>query len=135
MIKYATGSMFEREHDAYVNTINCVGAMGAGIAKDFKERYPHMYDHYVDCCKNYLIAPGDCWLFEEDKNEILIGLAVKYHFRNKIRLAWAKCAIRNFTNFLKSGFISAENIALPRIGATIFNKRTGKISRKDVHGL
>src|SRR3990172_9124924 len=43
-------SIFDTPADAYVNTVNCVGVMGAGIALEFKKRYPKMYEHYKEQC-------------------------------------------------------------------------------------
>lgn len=117
MINYANGNMFENKHDCYVNTINCFGAMGAGIALEFKNRSPEMFDHYQDMCRQHLIAPGDCWRYNDPVWGSMAMLAVKYHWRNRIRVSWAKMAVRNFANDLRSGRIAAKNIALPRIGS------------------
>ncbi len=116
MIKFLNGNMFDFKHECYVNTINCFGAMGAGIAKEFRDRYPDMYESYRTCCKANLIAPGDCWAYQVDKI-LLIGLAIKFHWKNKARISWAKMAIRNFTNDIRSRRIGETDFALPRIGS------------------
>ena len=108
--------MFDFKHDCYVNTINCHGAMGAGIAREFRDRMPEMFAHYQEMCKAYLIAPGDCWRYE-DVLGLSAHLAVKYSWRNRIRFSWAKMAIRNFVNDIQIGKIKAKDIAFPRIGS------------------
>ena len=60
MIVYKTGNMFDStsSFDAIVNTVNCVGVMGAGLAKQVKDRYPEHYEDYRDRCQQNVVAPG-----------------------------------------------------------------------------
>jgi O-acetyl-ADP-ribose deacetylase (regulator of RNase III) len=48
-IKYVTGDLFVNRHqaEALAHGCNCQGAMGAGIAVGFRERYPRMYEEYL----------------------------------------------------------------------------------------
>ena len=50
-------SIFDSRADAYVNTINVVGIMGAGIALEFKKKYPKMFEHYKELCSKHTIHP------------------------------------------------------------------------------
>ena len=50
MIRIKLGDIFESEMKTLVNTINCVGVMGKGIAKIYKDRYPKMFEEYKDMC-------------------------------------------------------------------------------------
>ena len=52
MIKYSEGTVFNVGTQAIVNTVNCTGVMGAGIALEFKLRYPDMFNDYESKCKN-----------------------------------------------------------------------------------
>ena len=58
MLKYFDGSVFNAPVQAIVNTVNTMGAMGAGIALEFSLRYPDMFDDYVEKCKNENIKVG-----------------------------------------------------------------------------
>lgn len=49
--KILIGDMFNSETQTLVNTVNCVGIMGKGIAAEFKKRYPEMFDDYVIRCR------------------------------------------------------------------------------------
>lgn len=51
MITYIKGTVFNAPVKTYVNTVNCSGVMGAGIALEFKLRYPKMFDNYVKECE------------------------------------------------------------------------------------
>ena len=46
------GDMFNSKAQTLINTVNCVGIMGKGIAAEFKRRYPEMFDDYVARCEN-----------------------------------------------------------------------------------
>ena len=48
MIEYVKGDFFDYKADIRINTVNCVGVMGAGVALQFKNKYPEMYKAYVD---------------------------------------------------------------------------------------
>lgn len=51
MIKYVKGNILESDAEALVNPVNCVGVMGTGLAKQFKAKYPEMFDKYKELCK------------------------------------------------------------------------------------
>jgi O-acetyl-ADP-ribose deacetylase (regulator of RNase III) len=51
MIKYTSGNILRARTEAIVNTVNCVGIMGKGLAFQFKEAYPRMFEDYVKACK------------------------------------------------------------------------------------
>ena len=63
MLELTQGDMFEVPVDIRVNTVNCVGAMGAGVALAFKRRYPDMFkDYQRDCRKRPGQARADARL-------------------------------------------------------------------------
>jgi hypothetical protein len=66
MLKFVSGDFFDYEADIRVNTVNCVGVMGAGVALLFKTKYPDMYKQYVKDCKNGLIKPGAPTIWSEE---------------------------------------------------------------------
>ena len=39
MIEYKTGDLFSEDAEALVNSVNCVGVMGRGIALQFKNTF------------------------------------------------------------------------------------------------
>lgn len=51
-IQLVTGNLLDSNCDILINTVNCVGVMGAGIAKQFKDRYPRMFKQYKLDCSN-----------------------------------------------------------------------------------
>jgi O-acetyl-ADP-ribose deacetylase (regulator of RNase III) len=63
------GNLFSSTAQAYVNTVNCVGVMGKGIALEFRRRYPDMFAKYVaDCTAKRLISnPSFCYIIAGKK--------------------------------------------------------------------
>ncbi len=62
MLIYHRTSIFESPAQTVVNTVNCVGVMGKGIAAEFRKRYPDMYEEYRKICDRKLLEPGKLWL-------------------------------------------------------------------------
>ena len=67
-IKQIKGNIFNTKCQTIVNTVNCVGVMGKGIALVHKLRYPEMYLEYKEHCKNKLIKPGVLWIYKKNPN-------------------------------------------------------------------
>ena len=45
-MKILIGDIFQSKAVTLVNTVNCVGIMGKGIAETFKKKYPQMFQDY-----------------------------------------------------------------------------------------
>ena len=89
-------SIFDTSSDAYVNTINCVGVMGAGITLEFKKRYPIMFEHYREQCLKHAIRPGDCYTYFDAEHQIyLLGFAVKDDWKHWSTLEWIESSIKS----------------------------------------
>lgn len=66
-----------------VNTVNCVGVMGKGIAREFKERYPEMYADYRSRCMMHVVRVGEPYIYRslfDDKS--IINFPTKRHWRS-----------------------------------------------------
>ena len=59
MIEYRSGDILKSEAEALVNTVNCVGVMGRGIALQFKDAFPENFKAYAAACKREQVQPGD----------------------------------------------------------------------------
>lgn len=58
------GDIFNSKTQTLINTVNCVGIMGKGIAAEFKKRYPEMFDDYVARCQKGEVKQGVPCLFK-----------------------------------------------------------------------
>ena len=72
-ITFVKGNIFNTKAQTVVNTVNCVGVMGKGIALVYKLRYPKMFDIYKDYCHQHLIGIGKLWIYKGDEQDNSIG--------------------------------------------------------------
>ena len=64
MIKFTKGDLLNSNVDALVNTVNCVGIMGRGIALQFKKMYPDNFEAYAATYAVNEVVPGKMFIFE-----------------------------------------------------------------------
>jgi O-acetyl-ADP-ribose deacetylase (regulator of RNase III) len=113
-ITFHHGDLFSSGADALVNPVNCVGVMGAGLAKQFKQRYPPMFAAYQAQCAARFYQPGDCRLWQQDGAPTIVNLATKNHWRDPSQLAWVDRGLRSLGAMLEPNRISS--VAVPPLG-------------------
>ena len=89
MIEYKTGDIFDEDVEALVNTVNCVGVMGRGIALQFKNRFPDNFRAYAEACKRDEVRPGRMFICETKQlsnPRYVINFPTKRHWRGKSRI-------------------------------------------------
>ena len=64
MIEYENGDLPACTTEAIVNTANCVGVMGQGIALQFKKQYPENYKYYESACKRGDVLPSEVLVYQ-----------------------------------------------------------------------
>ena len=117
MIRYEQGDMFATPADIRVNTVNCVGVMGAGLARAFKDKYPAMFKEYAKACKAGQVRPGNPHVWE--KNEFgesltIVNLPTKDHWRQPSEYEFIEKDLRWLREFLtKRGKV---RIVVPALG-------------------
>ncbi len=127
MLIYRRTSILESTAQTLVNTVNCVGIMGKGLAKAFKERDPAMYKAYKGICEQKLLEPGKLWLWQGSKNWIL-NFPTKNHWRNPSRIEWIAAGLEKFiAEYADRGI---TEISFPRLGCG-----NGGLDWKDVRPL
>src|SRR6476469_9938138 len=89
MIEYRTGDILRADAEALVNTVNCVGVMGRGIALQFKKIYPLNFKAYEAACERNEVQPGRMFVFETGQvtnPKYIINFPTKRHWRGKSRI-------------------------------------------------
>ncbi len=89
MIEYQTGDILGADTEALVNTVNCVGIMGRGIALQFKNAYPENFKAYEAACVRKEVQPGRMFVFETGyltNPKYIINFPTKRHWRGKSRI-------------------------------------------------
>ena len=89
MIEYRTGDILTTDAEALVNTVNCVGIMGRGIALQFKNAFPANFKAYAAACNRGEVQPGRMFVFETGtlgNPKYIINFPTKRHWRGKSRM-------------------------------------------------
>lgn len=112
--KEVKGNIFNTQAMAVVNTVNCVGAMGKGIALDFKLRFPEMFKEYQKICFRHMLKPGQILPYKKT-NPIILNFAIKDDWKDPSKVEWIEETLQKFAlNYRSMGITS---IAFPWMGA------------------
>lgn len=126
-IHYRKGDIFESTAQVIVNTVNCKGIMGKGLALAFKQRYPEMFAVYQQECKNGRLRIGRPTLYTKSSPWIL-NFPTKDNWRANSKLEYLEKGLEYFVNNYKQASITS--IAFPKLGA-----QNGKLSWDEVGPL
>lgn len=113
MIRYVKADLFTLPATIQVNTVNCVGVMGAGVAKQFRFRYPHNYEIYQRACKHHILKPGRIIRVRESDLAIEIwNAATKDHWRDPSKLSW----VHDIIDTMAFSLHPDDVVVMPRLG-------------------
>lgn len=114
-IKFIKGNIFNSKAQTIVNTVNCVGVMGKGIALVFKLKYPKMFDLYKEHCKSKLIGIGKLWLYKGQENAPwVLNFPTKFHWKYPSKIEYLEKGLEKFCSTYKEQGITS--IAFPLLG-------------------
>lgn len=117
MITYKAGDIFKEEADAIVNTVNCVGVMGRGIALQFKKQFPENFKVYATACKQKEVVPGKMFIHETGSligPKYVINFPTKRHWRGASRMEDIESGLRDLARVIAQ--LHIQSIALPPLG-------------------
>jgi len=86
MVKVGIGNLLESTAQTLVNTVNCVGIMGKGIALEFKKRFPDMFEDYEARCRRGEVKLGRPYLYKSLFPPWILNFPTKDHWRSVARL-------------------------------------------------
>jgi O-acetyl-ADP-ribose deacetylase (regulator of RNase III) len=118
MISYKTGDLLKEDVEALVNTVNCVGIMGRGLALQFKNVFPENFKAYVTACKREEVQSGKMFIFETNKltnPKYIINFPTKRHWREKSRIEDIQSGLKALVNEIRDRNI--KSIAIPPLGS------------------
>lgn len=113
-IKVLIGDIFESEAEVLVNTVNCVGVMGKGIALQFKKRFPDMMKDYKSRCDAGLVKLGEPYLYQNMFGQSILNFPTKNHWREVSR---SHNVIKGLEHFIENYHSwNINSIAFPPLG-------------------
>ena len=124
MLHFTDKKVFNAGADCIVNTINCVGFMGKGLALEFAMRYPRLEEIYKQQCAEKKIHTGYVYFYNIDGQKI-INFPTKFHFKYPSNIEWIEQGLNDFRSRYKNWDI--RSIAFPVLGS-----RNGGLNADDV---
>jgi len=112
-----SGDLLKADSEAIVNTVNCVGIMGKGIALQFKQRWPQNFKAYAAACDREEIEPGKMFIYdfgEWGKPRFIINFPTKAHWRGDSKIEYIESGLRDLV--LQAERLRIKSIALPPLG-------------------
>lgn len=116
MIETCSGSIFEVEAMALVNPVNCMGVMGAGLAKQFRKRYPENFGQYNAACGQGWVKIGRVFTVQvqETPRRYVVNFPTKVHWKDPSQLNWIHRGLLALLRWIRREHI--ESVAIPKIG-------------------
>ena len=121
MIEYQTGDILEADAQALVNSVNCMGVMGKGIALQFKQKFPQNFRRYEEVCKNDALKPGRVFvhdrgaLFSDDQAQrYIVNVPTKTHWRLPSEIEYIEEGMQALVDEVQQRGITS--VAIPPLG-------------------
>ena len=118
MIEPTRGNILTDDAEALVNTVNCVGVMGKGIALQFKKAFPENFRAYETACRREEVRPGHMFVFETGQMfnpRYIINFPTKRHWRDKSRYEDIESGLKALVREVRQRKI--RSIAVPPLGS------------------
>lgn len=117
MVEFKKGNILKEQAEAIVNTVNCVGVMGKGIALQFKQAYPKNFKEYKKACDKKEVIPGKMFIY--DLNSIfnpkyIINFPTKRHWKQKSQIEDIEAGLNDLVKVIKE--LNINSIAIPPLG-------------------
>ncbi len=128
MMEFRSGDILDAQAEALVNTVNCVGIMGRGIALQFKNRFPGNFKAYEAACKRQEVQPGRMFIYATGLMhgpKYIINFPTKRHWKGKSRIEDVEAGLVDLRHQIEEHGI--RSIAIPPLGAGL-----GGLNWKDV---
>jgi len=113
-VKILVGNIFDSKAKTLVNTVNCVGVMGKGVALDFKKRYPEMFKEYEALCDAGMVRPGKPYYYGDFYGVSIINFPTKDHWRSPSKLSYIVSGLKWFKEHYQDFGITS--VAFPPLG-------------------
>ena len=131
MIQFKTGNVLDENAEVLVNTVNCVGVMGRGIALQFKKAFPGNFRAYAEACKRSDVRPGHLFLFETGQfsnPRYIVNFPTKRHWRGRSRIEDIEAGLQALAELIRER--SIRSIAVPPLGCGLGGLEWSAVRRR-----
>lgn len=126
MIQYIDNeSIFDTNCEVIVNSVNCIGVMGKGIAKEFRERWPKMFEEYRKVCRDGRLWPGNPhWFYIGGLFDIgpkwILNFPSKVDWLKAARYEYIQLGFDSLTHDIAAGKANGmKSFAFPLLGCGV----------------
>jgi O-acetyl-ADP-ribose deacetylase (regulator of RNase III) len=131
MIKLTQGDILKADTEALVNTVNCVGIMGRGVALQFKKAFPENFKAYEAACKAKQVQLGKVFVFDLNRlynPRLILNFPTKQHWKSKSHIESIQAGLTDLISIVQHNQI--RSIAIPPLGCGL-----GGLNWEDVKPL
>ncbi|HET6536501.1 MAG TPA: macro domain-containing protein [Sphingopyxis sp.] len=135
-ITFITGDILQADAEAVVNTVNCVGVMGRGIALQFKKAFPANFRAYASACEDGEVLPGSMFVYDTGSfanPRYIINFPTKRHWKGKSRIEDIDSGLAALVRELSQRGI--KSVAVPPLGAGLGGLDWNEVRPKIVAAL
>lgn len=118
MMNFTHGDILKADAEAIVNTVNCVGVMGRGIALQFKKAWPENFKVYKKACDAGEVRPGEMFVFDTGQltnPRYIVNFPTKRHWRGASRMEDVESGLQALAKWITESGV--QSIAIPPLGA------------------
>jgi O-acetyl-ADP-ribose deacetylase (regulator of RNase III) len=136
MIEFRAGDMLKADAEALVNTVNCVGIMGRGIALQFKNDFPENFKAYQAACAREEVQPGKMFVFDTRRltgPRFIINFPTKRHWRGKSRMEDIDTGLKALVEEIRMRGI--RSIAIPPLGSGLGGLNWAEVRPRIIEAL
>ena len=131
MIELTQGDILRADAEALVNTVNCVGVMGRGIALQFKKAFPENFKHYKAVCNKKELRPGKMFIYDLNRSHppcYVVNFPTKRHWKGKSRMEDIEAGLQTLVAEVRKKNI--HSIAIPPLGCGLGGLRWEDVRTK-----
>ena len=135
-MQFKTGDILAEDAEALVNTVNCVGVMGRGIALQFKKAFPENFVAYATACKRHEVRPGQMFVFETGcliNPRYIINFPTKRHWRDNSRIEDIEAGLVALIAIIRERNI--RSVAIPALGSGLGGLDWSEVRSRIVRAL
>jgi len=118
MLQYKQGDILSEDVEAIVNTVNCVGVVGRGLALQYKNKFPDNFKAYSQACKREEVVPGQMFVYHTGQltnPKYIINFPTKRHWKAKSKIEDIDSGLEDLIKIVKQ--YSIKSIAIPPLGS------------------
>lgn len=131
MIELKQGDILQADAEALVNTVNCVGVMGRGLALQFKKGFPGNFKRYRAACDNNELKQGKMLIYDLNRlynPRYVVNFPTKRHWKGKSRMEDIEAGLQALVEEVRKRDI--HSIAIPPLGCGLGGLRWRDVRAK-----